>query len=201
MATREQLLDEFIHALECAARAATNSLDDEDPRRAMVQTVFSALEGVEPAEVMKALELDACRHLSAALMNAESGPEQVAYLARAFEALAPALCWRLRPPDLGEDPKFRGGHANADIIGPTGLGRHDDIVLGVSLMAPGVTYPDHNHPPEEIYIVMSKGDWFSEKEGWYTPSVGEVIHHRPNIVHAMCSGAEPLLAVWCLKRP
>ena len=104
MATREQLLDEFIHAVECAARAATNSLDDKDPRRAMVQTVFSALEGVEPTEVMKAPELDACRHLSAALMNAESGPEQVTYLARAFEALAPTLRWRLRPPDLGEDP-------------------------------------------------------------------------------------------------
>ncbi len=201
MATHDQRLTEFIHALEAAAKAATDVLDESGKRKATVRAVFAELDGAWAKESVEPAELDACRHLSAALLNAEHGPEPVANLTRAFEALAPALRWRLRPPDAGEDPGFRGGHANADIIGPAGLGRHEDIVVGVSLMAPGVTYPDHDHPPEEIYVVMSEGDWFNESDGWYTPGIGQVVYHQSSIVHAMRSGTEPLLSVWCLKRP
>ncbi len=201
MAIQEQPLINFIRALEAAATAATDDLDDKDRRKATAHAVFAELDGAWAKESVEPAKLDACRHLPAALTNAEAGPEPVANLARAFAALAPALCWRLRPPDVGEDPAFRAGHANADIVGPAGLARHDDIVVGVSLMAPQVIYPNHDHPPEEIYVVMSEGDWFNEEEGWYTPGVGQVVHHRPSIVHAMRSGTEPLLAVWCLKRP
>jgi quercetin dioxygenase-like cupin family protein len=88
-----------------------------------------------------------------------------------------------------------GGHASADIIGPAGHERHDDDVVGVSLLAPGVIYSDHNHPPEEIYVVMTEGEWFNEQAGWYTPGVGRVVYHRPDIVHAMRSANEPLLAI------
>ena len=72
------------------------------------------------------------------------------------------------------------------------------MVLGASLLAPGVVYPDHDHPPEEIYLVMSAGDWFNPGAGWYTPGAGGAVHHPPGIVHAMRSGTTPLLAVWCL---
>ena len=27
-------------------------------------------------------------------------------------------------------------------------------MVGVSLMAPAVQYPDHRHPPEEVYLAL-----------------------------------------------
>jgi Dimethlysulfonioproprionate lyase len=33
----------------------------------------------------------------------------------------------------------------------------DDVTLGISLMAPHVRYPDHQHPPEEIYVSLASG--------------------------------------------
>ena len=48
---------------------------------------------------------------------------------------------------------------------------------------------------------MSEGDWFNGDAGWHKPGVGGLIYHRPEIVHAMRSGQEPLLAFWCLHRP
>lgn len=75
------------------------------------------------------------------------------------------------------------------------------IAAGASLLAPGVTFPDHRHPPEEIYAAMSAGDWFDEDAGRHTPGAGGLVYHRPGIVHAMRSGEEPPLASWRLRRP
>lgn len=56
---------------------------------------------------------------------------------------------------------FRDGHVNATIAGPEGLEIRRDVWIGViiSLMAPHMRYPDHRHPPEEIYVVLSDGQW------------------------------------------
>ena len=51
---------------------------------------------------------------------------------------------------------------------------------------------------EEIYLVLSAGQWFNHAAGWYTPGAGGAVHHPPAIVHAMRAGPAPLLAVWCL---
>ena len=201
MPYREPPLAEFIDVLSDAATAATIDLDDADERPAAVQRIFDALSTGRGIAPVQPAALDVCRHLTASLATARSGPGPIAGLADAFAPLVPSLNWRLRPAEDGEDLNFRGGHANADIIGPAGLERHDDVVVGVSLLAPGVIYPDHSHPPEEIYVVMTEGEWFNEEAGWYTPGVGAVVYHRSDIVHAMRSANEPLLAIWCLRRP
>jgi hypothetical protein len=65
-------------------------------------------------------------------------------------------------------------------------------------MAPHVRYPDHNHPPEEVYLVLSPG-WFQHGDSsWSEPGIGGTFHNVPNIKHAMASGDAPLLALWCL---
>ena len=142
-------------------------------------------------------ELPACRHLPAAIANARRGPADLARLADAIAALAPGFAWRRRD---GGDAVFAAGHANADVLGADQLAleRRDDVRVGISLMAPDVTYPDHRHPPEEVYIVLSGGDWRQGAEPWHTPGLGGIVYNPPDIVHAMRSGAEPLLAVWCL---
>jgi hypothetical protein len=96
-------------------------------------------------------------------------------------------------------PKFMNGHANADIIGPMGLHVHNDIKIGVTLMRRYLTYPDHHHLPEEVYIVLSDGLWRQNQEPWWSPGPGAYVYNKPNIIHAMKSVETPLCAIWCLN--
>ena len=139
----------------------------------------------------------ACRHLGAALERVR-GVASVSSLAEAFSDLVPELAWRRRAGAEAHGEAFREGHANALIVGPGGLEQRDDVLVGASLVAPGVRYIDHHHPPEEIYIVMSEGEWYREGKGWYVPGAGGTVYHPPNVVHAMRAGSAPLLAVWML---
>jgi hypothetical protein len=65
-------------------------------------------------------------------------------------------------------------------------------------MAPNTDYPVHRHPPEEIYLALSEGEWWKEKTGWFAPGVGGTVHNAPSALHAMRSGARPLFALWAL---
>lgn len=97
------------------------------------------------------------------------------------------------------DSAFNLGHANAQLIGPQGLHLSDEIIVGVSLMAPDLVYPDHHHPPEEIYIVLSEGKWWQAGGDWWSPTTDGYVYNPANIMHAMSSTHKPLLAIWCLN--
>jgi len=144
-------------------------------------------------------ELPVLKHLDIAIDAAETGPAPIPELAQAFSAVSRRLRWWQRAVE--ELPQFVHGHANAEIIGPGGLEVRSDVTVGVTLMAPGITYPDHRHLPAEIYVVMSEGEWRKDDGPWYEPGVGSLIYNSPNIVHAMRSGEKPLLAIWCLLSP
>lgn len=134
---------------------------------------------------------DACRHLAAA--RAETRPD----LAEAFAALEPELEWRTRAfADAPAD--FADYHANARLLGPDGLERRGELVAGFSLVAPGVTYPEHDHPPEEIYLVLSGGEWWQAGGAWHAPGPCGIVHNPPGIRHAMRGTSVPLLAIWFL---
>lgn len=135
--------------------------------------------------------LPVCRHLGAAY------PLVAPDLATAFQALEPQLSWQLRtPPNPG--PGFADGHASARLLGPDGLEQRGGLVAGFSLVAPGVTYPEHNHPPEEIYLVLSGGEWWQAGGSWHGPGPGGIVHNPPGIGHAMRGTSDPLLAIWFL---
>jgi len=141
-------------------------------------------------QVQEPMRLPVCALLGEAL--AAGTP-----LLKAFRALEPQLTWGRRKGDLGDD-RFRACHANALLAGPTGPESRDDVWVGVSLMAPNTCYPAHHHPPEEVYLVLSEGEWWNEDAGWYRPGVGATVYHRPDQRHAMRAGAKPLLAFWAL---
>ena len=90
------------------------------------------------------------------------------------------------------------GHANATIVDPEGLEIRRDAWISVSLMAPHMRYPDHRHPPEEIYVVLSDGQWRQASDPWHEPGIGGLVYNPPNVVHAMRSTERPLLALWFL---
>jgi len=142
--------------------------------------------------------LPVCDHVGAALDRARGQGGVVAGLADAFAAIEPQLNWERRWNAKAGDEPFFGGHANATIVGPDGLEKRDDIWIGVSLMAPGVRYPNHHHPPQEIYVPLSPGEWFQGGHGWQEPGIGGFVYNASDIMHAMRSGDHPLLAIWSL---
>lgn len=115
-------------------------------------------------------------------------------VADAFAALAPQLHWAPKGT-AGE-----GGEAspmNTMLLGPGGIEERDDLWIGASLMTPHTQYPVHSHPPEEVYLSLTPGEWWNETMDWRDPGEG-VIHNPPGIRHSMRAGAQPLLAIWLL---
>ena len=116
-----------------------------------------------------------------------------------FRAIEPALEWQRRASyDESASANFPDGHANAMILGPTGLETRADVWLGASLLAPSVRYTDHAHAPEETYLVLSKGEFRQGEGDWFAPGIGGSFYNPPWITHAMRSGETPLFAFWAL---
>jgi hypothetical protein len=96
-------------------------------------------------------------------------------LADAFAVIEPRLGWKVRASAETHGEQFLDGHANATITGPEGLEMRRDVWIGVSLMAPHTRYPDHHHPPEEIYVVLSDGRWRRASDPWHAPGIGGLV--------------------------
>ena len=118
--------------------------------------------------------------------------------AQALSALAPQLTWWHRTANVLPGSSFATAHANAIVVGKGGLEERDDVSVGISLMAPDFQYPEHHHPPEEVYLVLSQGCWQKNGGDWIEPGVGGLVYNPGNMVHAMRSTSEPLLTTWCL---
>ena len=151
---------------------------------------------VAPADVPRP---KVCDHLPSALARARGQRGAAGELTEAFAAIAPRLQWKVRPGSEAHGEAFRHGHANAVITAPDeGLEPRPDVRCGVSLMAPNTQYPDHHHPPEEIYIVLSDGEWRQANGPWHAPGIGGLVYNPPDVLHAMRSTDAPLLALWFL---
>ena len=184
--------------LDAARDALSARVQDRTPPAAAASRVFEALAASVGAIAPGTLDPPpAYRHLPWALQRARTAPE-LSRLVEAFEVLEPELRWRRRPGSESHGTEFHDGHANADIIGPMGLERRSDVWFGATLVAPDVRYIDHRHPPEEVYIVLSEGEWYREGCGWHAPGVGGTVYNPPNVVHAMRAGPAALLALWLL---
>lgn len=100
-----------------------------------------------------------CALLDVALSVDTSYPS-LTRLIEGFKGIEPMLEWHRRTKyDHTASDNFVDGHANAMIIGPGGLEERSDLWIGVTLMAPHVRYPDHDHAPEEVYLVLSEGEF------------------------------------------
>ncbi|WP_246793582.1 dimethylsulfonioproprionate lyase family protein [Burkholderia perseverans] len=175
-------------------------LDAEHGGRDALDAARAALEGVPapvaPREAPHTSDVVET-WLADALHRATAADAALAPLAMGFARLAPALRWYRRPTDE-PDPAFEQGHANAIVIGGAGRATLGTMIVGVSLLAPGVAYPVHRHPPDEVYVVMSDGEWWRDGTAWWAPGPGALVHNRGGELHAMRAAATPLFAVWFL---
>jgi quercetin dioxygenase-like cupin family protein len=175
--------------------------DSGDARAAAAgERVFSRLAAREgsPAAV-SAERLPVCHHaVEAALARLGLEHAPLPELGAAFTGLEGRLAWGRRRNAEAVGEPFFSGHANATLVGPGGLEQRDDVWVGVTAMAPGITYPDHDHPPEEVYVALSPGEWWNAEMDWTEPGPGGVIYNPRGILHAMRSHAQPFLALWFL---
>lgn len=172
-----------------------------DPRAVRAgERVFgrlSAHEGARRAAGTERLPVVECA-IATAIAGLAAARSPVPDLAGAFAALEPDLAWGRRRNAEAVGEPFLGGHANAMLAGPGGLEERADVMVGVSLMAPHIVYPDHDHPPEEVYIALSPGEWWNAAMDWTEPGPGGIIYNPPGILHAMRSQGQPFLALWFL---
>lgn len=182
-----------------AARAAFEARARDPQAAASVARIFGALREPLEGEGAAPARLPVCDLLAEAADPSRFTDPAMRRLAAALLRLDPVLAWRRRGGEAtNASASFQDGHANAMIAGPGGVEVRRDVWLGVSLLAPGVRYPDHDHAPEETYLVLSGGE-FSQNDGpWFEPGVGGSFHNPPGIRHAMRAGPAPLLAVWAL---
>lgn len=188
-----QFLDSLYQAIIANSAKGSNASK-------LIDKIMSALRDTKaPAANHQAHTLPTCRLIADVVDDvAITDQSLVASHANALHALAPSLNWWHRPDASQIGEPFASGHANATIIGRGGLEERDDVWVGISLMAPNITYPVHHHPPEEVYLVLSPGEWQQNNGTWHEPGLGGIVHNPPDILHAMRSGSKPLLATWCL---
>ena len=97
--------------------------------------------------------------------------------------------------DFGQ--KFIDNYGWLEVFGTRGHFENSKVAGGFLLLGPGISYPDHHHVAEEIYIPLTGGTEWRMGEGAYRRrEAGEVIHHASKVNHAMRTGEEPLLALY-----
>lgn len=167
---------------------------------AAAERVFSRLgERTGPTGAGTGAHLPFCRHaLDGAYSAMALAPSPLPELAAAFAAVESGLTWARRSSSTPANQPFHDGHANAMLIGPGGLEQREDVWVGATVMAPGILYPDHSHPPEEVYLAFTEGEWWNAEMDWTRPGPGGLIYNPPGILHAMRSGPAPFLALWFL---
>jgi dimethylpropiothetin dethiomethylase len=132
-----------------------------------------------------------CRHLNRALDNGLAGP--AAPVVRGLRTILDALHWQ-----YGYDkvpPGLAAKYAFAELAGPDGPVRCDDLILGLVLFAPRCTYPAHSHENlVESYICLS-GAASENDAGVYVP--GSMIYNLPGQLHRITIGTfEPCLLLY-----
>jgi hypothetical protein len=139
--------DVAVAAFLSSVRDALAARDLGPEATASIDRVYGALASIGRAGSGRSQRLPVCdRCLAEALDTAHGHSPAMARIAKAFAALEPALFWA--PRSAGgphASANWPEAHANATIVGPGGLENRNDVHIGVSLLAPNVRYPDHNH--------------------------------------------------------
>jgi hypothetical protein len=124
-------------------------------------------------------------------------------LATAMSEAAPLFRWRQNPnytvANMGA--AFMAGYGYVEFAGPKDALFHaPGIRVGVLLLGPGLHYPLHAHPAEEIYHPLTDGGlWRRGEEDWRAVPAGQSIHHPPMMAHETKATDRTLLALYCWR--
>jgi hypothetical protein len=190
--------DVLQHFLDTAFVAFDQRAQDLRARRSVSQ-IFANLEMEQPVSEAIGKRLPVCNRYLESALDVKVEQATLSTLIQRFRALEPHLTWVWKSTyDSSASENFLMSHANTMITGPGGFEDRNDIWLGATLMAPHVRYPDHDHSPEETYLVLSDGQFKQGQSDWFSPGIGGSFYNEPGIRHAMRSADKPLFAFWAL---
>lgn len=113
-----------------------------------------------------------------------------------FTALADRLPWRFGYLPRADAPGLENEMAWAELVGPAAPIKSDKVGFGLTAIGPHTHYLAHMHPAVELYkVVLGTALWTAEgKASERLP--GTFILHPSNVVHAMRTGEQALLAIY-----
>lgn len=165
---------------------------------AMLAEVDGVLAGIDrPEHEPVARTLPGARHLAAAVEAAAGGPGEA--IAFALAGLAPRLRWIANPhySDALMGEGYMANYAYCNLLGWEGFAARDSLACGFLLLGPGLHYPDHAHPAEEVYCPLTDdSEWSRDRGPFEGRSRGALIHHPSWMPHATRVGRTPLLALY-----
>ncbi len=83
------------------------------------------------------------------------------------------------------------------LLGPDAYWHSDQLASGFLILGDDVTYPQHWHQAEEIYLPISgNAEWYREGQGWRRQPAGSLIHHASRVKHATRTIGEPMIALY-----
>jgi quercetin dioxygenase-like cupin family protein len=142
--------------------------------------------------------LPVCKHLNPALAAAQASPLQP--IASAIAPSTHTFAWTQNPNYIARppSPSFLDNYGYVEWVGPGRTIHSTAIRVGILMLGPATEYPEHHHPAEEVYhIISGHALWSKAAEPWHQKPPGTAIHHLPHVPHATKTLAEPLLALYC----
>jgi dimethylpropiothetin dethiomethylase len=156
-------------------------------QRRISQCVASGPELIFPVPGVKPV----CSHLGRALDNGEQ--ERTQSFIRALAKITDLLYWQYGYNKMPRSLEKK--YAYAEILGPRGPIKCENLILGLVLFAPKCSYPAHSHQDiTESYLCLS-GAISESHAGVYPP--GSLILNKASREHAITtSDTEPVLLTY-----
>ena len=83
------------------------------------------------------------------------------------------------------------------IVGPSCRIAREDFRLGLLLLPENIVYPNHQHSPDEVYIVLAgSGEWSLNRGTFENKTAGNIIDIPSMTIHAMRTSTTPALMLW-----
>ncbi|MEO1493744.1 MAG: dimethylsulfonioproprionate lyase family protein [Pseudomonadota bacterium] len=129
-------------------------------------------------------------------MRDQAEPETLAVVEAVLTA-RPYLHWRQTySEEDGFDRSYLDRYCWCDLAGPQGPYRAQGIRIMIGYWGQGLVYPDHSHPPEEHYLILSGAAWIGlGRDPLRRHGPGDVFHTPPGAVHSAEMREAPLLAL------
>lgn len=122
----------------------------------------------------------------------------LADLCDSLDRVAHLLTWEYGYEQVPEE--LVASYAYAEVVGPRGPVLTERLILGLVLLAPGTTYPDHHHTGiEESYVAVS-GAWSQNDAAVHVP--GSLVLNPAGQEHRITTGRrDPCLLAYAWLAP
>ena len=183
------LLDEIDSVYRYGSAGGSEVI--EEHRRTVRDRLHAVVETDAPLVRRTGDPLPVLLHLGRAVDRGADGP--LSGMTRALARVTDSLPWEITYRNVPE--KLTRDLGYCELVGPRGPVRSEDLILGLVLLAPHTTYPQHSHEDiEESYVTVS-GAWSENDAAVYGP--GSLIFNQTNEEHRITVGhSGPCLLVY-----